>query len=75
MGHLLIQRSFGSLAIGDTAEGNGFGFQGAGQNLRGLRRFGFLDTGNREKEVGSGIQDIGNTVKKSYKFEVSSFRL
>ena len=74
MGHLLIQRPFGSLAIGDTAEENGFGFQGTGQDLQGLKRFGSLDTGNREKEGGSGIEDIGNTVKRSCRFKVSTVK-
>ena len=72
MGYLLIQRPFGFLAIGDTAEENGFGFQGTGQDLQGLKRFGSLDTGNREEKVGSGIEDIGNIVNFSYEFGVRS---
>jgi hypothetical protein len=63
MGHLLIQRPFGSLVIGNTGEGSGFGSQAIGQDHQGLMRFGSLDTGNREEEVGSGIEDIGNIVE------------
>jgi hypothetical protein len=64
MVHLPIQRPFGSQAIGDTAEESGFGYLVIGRDPQGLVRFGYLDTGNREKEVGSGIEDIGNTVEK-----------
>jgi hypothetical protein len=64
MGHLLIRMPFGSLAIGDTAEESGFGSLVIGRDPQGLMRFGSLDTGNREKEVGSGIEDIGSTVEK-----------
>jgi hypothetical protein len=71
MEHLLIRRPFGSLAIGDTAEESGFGYLVTGRDPQGLMRFGSLDTGNREKEVGSGIEDIGNTVKND-KFGVKS---
>jgi hypothetical protein len=71
MGHLPIQRLYGGLVIGNTGEGSGFGFQGTGQDLQGLRRFGSLGTGNRGEEVGSGIEDIGNTVEND-KFGVKS---
>jgi len=61
MEHLLIRMPFGSLAIGDTAEENGFGSLAIGRDPQDLMRFGSLGTGNREKEGGFGTEDIGKT--------------
>ena len=60
MGHLLIQRLFGFPVTGGMAEGNGFGSPAIGRDVQGLMPFGYLATGKREGEVGSGIQGIGN---------------
>jgi hypothetical protein len=62
MGQLLIQRLFGSQAIGNMGEGNGFGSKATGQNRLDLKPFGFLAIGIQEREVGYGSPDIGSIV-------------
>ena len=64
MDRLLIQRLSGGLVIGNIGEGTGFGYQDIGQDPPGLMRFGFLDTGRREEEVGSGCPGTGNIVDR-----------
>jgi hypothetical protein len=62
MYHLPIQRPFGSKVIGNIGEGNGFGSLAIGRDVQGLMGFGYRVIGNREGEVGFGIQDIGTIV-------------
>jgi hypothetical protein len=69
MGPLPIQRLFGSPVIGNIRGENGFGCQVIGKDGRNLMQFGFREIGNREEAVGSGIQDIGNTVKLKLRVE------
>jgi len=64
MDHLPIQRLSGFKGIGNIREGNGFGYLGIGKDDRNPLRFGSLAIGNQGKAVGSGIQDIGNTVNR-----------
>jgi hypothetical protein len=64
MDHLPIQRLSGFKGTGNIREGNGFGCLGIGKDDRNPMRFGSLAIGNQEEEVGSGIQDIGNTVNR-----------
>jgi hypothetical protein len=63
MGQLLIQRLFGSRAIGNMGGGNGFGYKATGQNPLDLKPFGFQAIGSQEGEVGYGSPDIGSIVK------------
>jgi hypothetical protein len=55
----------GDPVIGNIEGGSGFGYPVTGQELQGLMRFGSLAVGNREEEVGSGLQDIGNIVNSN----------
>ena len=60
---LPIQRPSGFPVIGCIEEGSGYGFLGIGKDVRDLMRFGFLGTGSREEEDGTGSKAVGNTVK------------
>ncbi|OGP92757.1 MAG: hypothetical protein A2156_06360 [Deltaproteobacteria bacterium RBG_16_48_10] len=62
MEHLPIQRRFGDPAIGFIGEGNGFGSRVIGRDLQDLKPIGFLATGNREEEAGSGGMATGSIV-------------
>jgi sec-independent protein translocase protein TatA len=57
-----IPRPFGSPAIGATKEGSGYGSPVIGRGVQGLTPFGYLATGSKEGEDGSGIKGAGNIV-------------
>jgi hypothetical protein len=59
-----MQRMFGSRAIGNTGEGNGFGYKATGQNPLDHKPFGFLAIGSQKGKVGYGSPDIGSIVNK-----------
>jgi len=64
MSRHLIQRRFGSRAIGNVGGGNGFGYKATGQNPLDHKPFGSLAIGSQEGKVGHGSPDIGSTVDK-----------
>jgi len=63
------QRLFGEPDIGLIGEGDGFGSQAIGQDLRGLMPIGCLAIGNPEEEVGSGSMAIGSIDKLKVKID------
>lgn len=60
---------FGDPDIGLIGEGDGFGSQAIGQDLRGLMPIGCLVIGNPEEGVGSGSMAIGSTDKLKDKID------
>ena len=67
MEHPPTQMLFGDPDIGLIGEGDGFGSQAIGQDLRGLMPIGCLAIGNPEEGVGSGSMATGSTVKLKVK--------
>jgi hypothetical protein len=67
MEHPPIQMLFGDPDIGLIGEGDGFGSQAIGQDLRGLMPIGCLAIGNPEEGVGSGSMATGSTDKLKVK--------
>jgi len=67
MEHPPTQMLFGDPGIGLIGEGDGFGPQAIGQDLRGLMPIGCLAIGNPEGGVGSGSMATGSTGKLKVK--------
>ena len=63
MDRLPTRMPYGNPATGTIGEGIGFGSLASGRDVQDHMPIGFLVTGNREDEVGSGFRGVGIIVK------------